>query len=530
MRVSSAAASMWCLGLALSLACPAAAGGASSAYVGLRQDSSGRWWFTAPGSGATFFSTGVANVNDGGADDGVGGVLSEPCQRQTGSELCGDTNNWDMQLGFAPYHNVTQALFDGNDTAFYDDAVARLRAWNFNTITGYSSAAAERAVGRAYDAATGNAPPMYYNRLLMFATRFAEPGGTPMQRSTANGCFAADVFDAAFERQSDAYARANVLPRATDPALLGWHFDKETHWTSMDLRYWFDPAFYPAGSAGLANATAWVRARYNGSIAAVNAAWGCDAASFAELPACIGGGSPCAGGTALSPTGAGALAADSLAYAPVFADRYLSVCHRAIRRYDANHLLFGPRGGGFGGAPPAVLRTLAAYVDLIDVHSYADADAASAHALLALYNTTHAASGGKPLLHGEFSFTSVDSGVPNFKGAQSWNVLDHSGAPCGKSAQRGPRRPRVLQRQRAAAAEALARVIASSPHVVGYHWWRWVDEAPGGRWPRSENSNYGLVRLDNSDYGLVTAALTRANTAAAALHANTNTQRNAEQA
>ena len=66
-----------------------------------------------------------------------------------------------------------------------------------------------------------------------------------------------------------------------------------------------------------------------------------------------------------------------------------------------------------------MLRTLAAYVDLIDVHSYADADAASAHALLALYNTTHAASGGKPLLHGEFSFTSVDSGVPNFKGAQA---------------------------------------------------------------------------------------------------------------
>ena len=76
-----------------------------------------------------------------------------------------------------------------------------------------------------------------------------------MQRSTANGCFAMDVFDAAFEQQSDTYARANVRPRALDSALLGWHFDKETHWTSMDLRYWFDPAFFPAGSAGLANAT-----------------------------------------------------------------------------------------------------------------------------------------------------------------------------------------------------------------------------------------------------------------------------------
>ena len=47
----------------------------------------------------------------------------------------------------------------------------------------------------------------------------------------------------------------------------------------------------------------------------------------------------------------------------------------------------------------------------------------------------------------------------------------------------------------------------------------WVDETAGGRWPRGENSNYGLVRLDNSAYSDLTAAMTRANAAAPELHA-----------
>ena len=99
--------------------------------------------------------------------------------------MCGDTNNWDMVLRYAPYYNVTQALFNNSEVAWADDAAERLQQMNFNTISGYSSAVAEAAVGRRQ---------MYYTHLLMFATRFAMPAGTPLQQTTAGGCFAFDVF------------------------------------------------------------------------------------------------------------------------------------------------------------------------------------------------------------------------------------------------------------------------------------------------------------------------------------------------
>jgi hypothetical protein len=187
-----------------------------SAFVTVAQDSSGVWWFER--GGQRFLSAGVSNLNDGGLDDGVGDVLGAPCRAQQNTSLCGDTNNWDMRLNYSPYFNVTQALFNGSAAQWAEDAAARLESWHFNTISGYSSSLAERAVAHR-----GN---MFYNRLLMFATRFAEPSGTPLQQSTAGGCFGADVFSAEFETSSDTYAQANVAPRANDSALLGWHFEK----------------------------------------------------------------------------------------------------------------------------------------------------------------------------------------------------------------------------------------------------------------------------------------------------------------
>lgn len=150
------------------------------------------------------------------------------------------------------YHNITQALFNGSEMAWADDAVTRLRGWGFNSLGGYSSAIAETAAG---------SHGLYYNHLLMFATRFAMPEGTPLEQTTAGGCFAYDVFSSEFEVAADAYARANILPRATDPWLLGWHFEKEVSWQKMDLRFWFSPTLAPELVAGVANATEFLASR-----------------------------------------------------------------------------------------------------------------------------------------------------------------------------------------------------------------------------------------------------------------------------
>ena len=313
-----------------------------------------------------------------------------------------------------------------------------------------------------------------------------------------------------------------MLPRATDPWLLGWHFEKEVQWPKMDLRWWFAPPLAPELATGAANASAFLAAHYRHSPGALSAAWNCSRplTSFAPtaLSACLNPPhfvADCSDAMVEGPPGLNmsAVTRDSRDFlVQHFARRYFDVVTRAIRRYDLNHLLLGMRGGvyslhtGYGASE--LLALFASYVDVYDLHSYADVD--DGGELLAQYADVHNKS-GLPILHGEFAYTALDSNVPNLKGARSCST-DAGQARCK------PGRPYVLQRERAAAAEAQARKIAAVPYVVGYHWWRWVDEAAGGRWPRAENSNYGLVRLSNEAYPELTHAFTSVNAEAAAIH------------
>ena len=378
-------------GLASASATPSSGGGGGggSKFVTVERDSStDAWWLQRDGK--RFLTLGVSNLNNGGDDDGVGGLLRDPCRAQMGTDLCGDTNNWDMVARYSPYNNVTRALFNHSDEAWAADAVARLEGWSFNTISGYSSAVAERAV-----ASRG----MLYNRLLMFGTRFAEPGGTSLQKTSAGGCFASDVFSSDFETFADDYAKANVQPRADDPALLGWHFDKEVSWTHMDLRYWLNPELFNTSAPGRLSATDFLRKRYHNDISSLSEAWNCSVplSGFGDLSACIsplgsrwtcltdlktGGRLPYGYPQGWAPHVArSVITADSEAFILVFAKRYFDIVTAAIKRYDKNHLLLGMRGGCFGFPP--MLKLFASYIDVYDLHHYGDPD--DSGTLLAMY-------------------------------------------------------------------------------------------------------------------------------------------------
>ncbi len=85
---------------------------------------------------------------------------------------------------------------------------------------------------------------------------------------------------------------------------------------------------------------------------------------------------------------------------------------------------------------------------------------------------------GRPLLVGEFAFRATDSGLPNTKGAG----------------------PKVAnQGERAAAFDKYVRTLMSNPSVVGYHWFKHVDEPAEGRFD-GENSNYGLLTIMDEPY------------------------------
>ena len=91
------------------------------------------------------------------------------------------------------------------------------------------------------------------------------------------------------------------------------------------------------------------------------------------------------------------------------------------------------------------------------MHQYNDNSAVEG--LLHEYETVHNIT-GLPLIHGEFSFTAIDSGVPNLKGARS----------CPNPPHCQPGRPFVLQRERAEQARLQTEAIAQVPYLVGYQY------------------------------------------------------------
>jgi hypothetical protein len=83
------------------------------------------------------------------ADDGVGGRERAVCQSETNNSLCGDSLNFGGTLQYAPYYNVTQDKYNGNETAWAAASIGRLQAVGFNGISGWSARVAEEAAARA---------------------------------------------------------------------------------------------------------------------------------------------------------------------------------------------------------------------------------------------------------------------------------------------------------------------------------------------------------------------------------------------
>lgn len=101
---------------------------------------------------------------------------------------------------------------------------------------------------------------------------------------------------------------------------------------------------------------------------------------------------------------------------------------------------------------------------------------------------------------GEFSFTAIDSNLPNTKGARA----NH---------------PYLTQRQRATGFTAYVEPLMSLPFAVGYHWWQYNDEPYLGRWPDGEDSNYGVVSQSDEPYTALVTEMMQTNARVPGLHA-----------
>jgi len=393
------------------------------------QEISGRWWLIDP-AGHAFFSKGVNTVTYRG--------------------------DFAPKLGYAPYARVTEKKY-GTAEKWASETVRRLRQWGFNTIGSWSSR----------QTFTQHMP--YTLNLNLAASAGAD---------WLKGAFP-DVFSPEFQEKVIARARRLCSPRSSDPFLIGYFTDNELRWgpdwrstKSLPEDYLSLPAEAP-GKKALVD----FLIKKHGSPQKVSDAWGIPASDRDALL-----------NLQHVSTKTTAFSADEKDVLNLIAETYFSLCNRAIRLADPNHLNLGCRFAGY--APGEVLQACAAHVDVVSFNNYNPLPPRGA------LNEIHRLT-GRPVMLTEFSFKAMDSGLPNTRGAG---------------------RPVPTQKDRAERFQRYVEVLADIPAAVGYHWFEHTDEPASGRFD-GENSNYGLVDINDKPWQTLVEKMTVVNNAIESRHA-----------
>jgi agarase len=343
--------------------------------------------------------------------------------------------------------------YNGDLRAWSVGAITRLKGWGFNTAGAWAT---EELLEQ----------PFPHTRVIYFAN----------YDGTARDNRLIDVFADSYAKQVEETAQRDVAPHRENVWLLGYFINNELPWygerswptafeKSLLERYWM----LPQGSPGRDKAVAFLKARYP-NLEAFRDAWQTSAQTWNDLlkePTLNGKG----------------LAAERVKcqFAGVVADRYFSLCHDAIRKYDPNHLILGCRFAGM--SPASVLQALARYSDVISFNLYQK----SPQPNLAFFRNVHALT-GRPVMLTEFSWRAAENRSGNSNTAGTDVTLP-------KQADRG----RHYQ-------EYVTKLL-SEPFMVGAHWFQYFDQPSGGRIYDGEDSNYGIVDIRDEPYEELTSAM-----------------------
>lgn len=415
------------------------------------EEQQGRWWLFTP-QGEAFYILGTDHARYQG--------------------------HWCEKLGYAPYHRVVQKKY-GNEEAWAQETLRRLKAWGFNTLT------------------AGHSPSLRYQGLahtefLSLGAGFA--GSYPLAPRVHWTGFP-NVFHPKFPQYCEKVAQQRCAPNKEDPWLLGYFLDNELEWYGKPpegpLLYWAmsKPAEDPAKQA----LVAFFRQRYK-DIAAFNRAWGTQVADFeALLPL-----------TGLPRADTKEAEKDRADFLGLLAERYFAITTSAIRKQDPNHLILGCRFAG--NAPEAVWRAAGKYCDIVSVNIYPRVDLEQEKVLgveellQRAYSWTQ-----RPLMVTEWSFPALDA-------------VDFEGKPLPSRHGAGMRVDN--QEQKARCCELMQRLLFRLPFVVGSDYFMWVDEpALGISSTFPEDSNYGLVSERDEPYEPLVSMFARLNPCVYRIHA-----------
>jgi hypothetical protein len=175
-------------------------------------------------------------------------------------------------------------------------------------------------------------------------------------------------------------------------------------------------------------------------------------------------------------------AADDREFCLLVLSKYFGMVRDAIKKYDPNHMYFGTRFHKTVLTQPSAYEAAGPYMDVIAINLYhrwnIDQEMISRMAETA----------GKPMMITEWYAKGVDSGLRNESGA---GFTVHT------------------QKDRGMFYENLTISLLRNPNMVGWHWFRYMDEGPFQKGEKA--SNKGLLNCHFEPYEGLADSMARIN-------------------
>jgi len=376
----------------------------------------GTYWLVRP-NGERFFSFGVNCVGQGTPRESF------------------DRKN----PGYAAWQHYPDAA------RWAEATLQRLKSWGVTTIGGWSDF---QILQQCRDMDVGFLPVLH----------IGSTAGAPWF----------DMWDPKIVTRMDQVARDQILPLRDDPRLIGYYSDNEIGWWNATL---FQMTLEQVPTSGQRQRLIdLLKQTYQHDWQELTKDFEPEkAGSWQELER--------QGTLHLRPGGNGVTTMRR--FLGMIAERYYSLVHDIIRKYDPRALILGDRYQSF--YYPEVARASAPYVDVVSTNLNAGWNDGTFPRFY--LDTLHALT-GKPILVSEFYMAARDN--------RSGNKNDHGVYPVV-----------ATQEERAAGFRNTLQALVRTPYVVGADWFQYYDEPTHGR-EDGENFNFGLVDIQDRPYEKLT--------------------------
>jgi hypothetical protein len=398
------------LGTPPASAVPPAGGAPTEKPFSIRKQG-GAEWLVNP-AGTRFFSLGVCCVDQGTARE-----------------------------SYQPDHPSYAAWQHYSDSNRWAEAtLQRLQSWGFTTIGGWSDFGSLKR---------GRGAQVVFSPVL----HVGSTAGAPWW----------DMWDPRIIDRMDQIARDQILAVRDDPRLLGYYSDNEMGWWNAALlRMTLEQVPTSGQRQRLLDL---LRQTYHRNWAELLKDFEPEGAgSFEELDR-RGQLYLRAGGNGLRTI---------RRFLALVAERYYSLVHQIIRKYDKRALILGDRYQSF--YYPEVARAAARHVDAVSSNVNAGWNDGS---FARYYLETLRALTGRPVLVSEFYMAARENRSGN-ENRPGFPVVD-------------------TQRERVAGFSRTLETLVRIPFVVGADWFQYYDEPTHGR-ADGENYNFGLVDIHDQPY------------------------------